>query len=66
MTMRFMHRDILHVGYVYKYIRSMHTWVKVSVFKSGRNGSRYREVVIKGVKGGGETFEYNTFIEILF
>jgi len=30
----------------------MHTWLKVSVFKTGRNLSRYKEVVIEGVGGG--------------
>jgi len=47
------------MSYVYQYIGSMYSWLKVSVFKSGKNYvSRYKEVVIKGVRGE-ETFEYN-------
>jgi len=45
--------------YLYWYIRSMHSWLKHSVFKNGRNVSRYKEVVIEKVIGGegGQTFE---------
>jgi len=31
----------------------MHSWLKVSVFKNGRNVSRYKEVVIEGMRRGG-------------
>jgi len=50
---------------MYVYTRSIHTWLNVNVFKSGKNVSRYKEVVIKGVKGG-EIFQYNKFNETLF